>query len=178
MWGCDVTGGWRNSSLGYAEPNLRRMNEALPPDLPDWFYAREIKHILAHGALSERRQHTRLVLPPSHAAWAAEQAEMLLAGLRDGKYDIVGELADLRPAGEAGHPGPAGQPAHPRPAGEAGLPPPAGSQPYSRPRSNSKPPCRPRWPWPAATTRCCTQSGSGSRTAARGSGPATSSGRY
>jgi hypothetical protein len=34
---------------------------------------------------------------------------MLLAGLRDGKYDIVGDLADLRPAGGAGHPGPADQ---------------------------------------------------------------------
>jgi len=107
-----VTGGRRNSSLGYAETEfLRRTNEALPADMPDWFYAREIKQILAHGALSDRSHHARLVLPPSHAAWTAEQAEILLAGLRDAKYDIVGELADLRPAGEAGHPGQADQPA-------------------------------------------------------------------
>src|ERR1700722_17298680 len=110
--GCDVTRGRRNSSLGYAETEfLRRMNEALPAEMPDWFYAREIKQILAHGVLSDRSHHARLVLPPSHAAWAAEQAEILLAGLRDAKYDIVGELADLRPAGEAGHPGQADQPA-------------------------------------------------------------------
>ena len=110
--GCDVTRGRRNSSLGYAETEfLRQMNEALPAEMPDWFYAREIKQILAHGALSDRRGHARPVLPPSHAAWAAEQAEILLAGLRDAKYDIVGDLADLRPAGEGGHPGPADQPA-------------------------------------------------------------------
>jgi hypothetical protein len=52
------------------------------------------------------------VLPPSHAAWAAEQAEILLAALRDAKYDIVGDLADLRPAAEASpHASPADQPA-------------------------------------------------------------------
>jgi hypothetical protein len=110
--GCDVTGGRRNSSLGYAETEfLRRMNEALPAEIPDWFYAREIKQIVAHGVLSDRPHHARLVLPPSHAAWAAEQAEILLAGLRDAKYDIVGDLADLRPAEEAGHASPADQPA-------------------------------------------------------------------
>jgi hypothetical protein len=110
--GCDVTRGRRNSSLGYAETEfLRRMNEALPADMPDWFYAREIKQILAHGVLSGRPHHARLVLPPSRAAWAAEQAEILLAGLRDAKYDIVGDLADLLPAEEAGHASPADQPA-------------------------------------------------------------------
>ena len=110
--GCDVTRGRPNSSLGYAETEfLRRMNEALPAEIPDWFYAREIKQIVAHGVLSDRPHHARLVLPPSHAAWAAEQAEILLAGLRDAKYNIVGDPADLRPAGEAGHASPADQPA-------------------------------------------------------------------
>ena len=132
--GCDVTGGRRNSSLGYAETEfLRRMNEALPADMPDWFYAREIKQILAHGALSDRPHHARLVLPPSHAAWAAEQAEILLAGLRDAKYDIVGELADLRPAREAGHAGGAG---HPRPA-RAGRPRRRGRPPPPSPASRT-----------------------------------------
>ncbi len=111
--GCDAAQGRRNSSLGYAESEfLRRMNEALPAEMPDWFYAREIKQILAHGVLSDRPQPARLVLPPRHAAWAAEQAEILLAGLRDAKYHIVGDLADLRPAGTAGpRARPAGQPA-------------------------------------------------------------------
>jgi len=110
--GCEVTRGRRNSSLGYAETEfLRRMNEALPAEMPDWFYAREIKQILAHGVLGDHPHHARPVLPPSHAAWAAEQAEILLAGLRDAKYDIVGDLADLLPAEEAGHASPADEPA-------------------------------------------------------------------
>ena len=122
--GCDVARGRRNSSLGYAETEfLRRMNEGLPADLPDWFYAREIKQILAHGALSDRPQHARPVLPPSHAVWAAEQAEILLAGLHDAKYDIVGDLTDLRPAGEAAHTSPAREAGHPsqadQPAGHS-----------------------------------------------------------
>jgi hypothetical protein len=111
--GCDATRGRRNPSLGYAETEfLRRMNEGLQAEMPDWFYAREIKQILAHGVLSDRPHHAPLVLPPGHAAWAAEQAEILLAGLSDAKYHIVGDLADLRPAGEAGaHASPAGRPA-------------------------------------------------------------------
>ena len=166
--GCDVTQGRRNSSLGYAETEfLRRMNESLPAGMPDWFYVRQIKQILAHGVLSDRPDRARLVLPPSYAAWAAEQSEILLESLRDAKYHVVGDLADLRPAGQDG-------PARLRPAGQAAPPP---ARPPSRPSSNSTPPCRPPWPWPTATTRCCTRSGSGSRAVPRGRGPATSSGR-
>ena len=111
--GCDVTRGRRNSSLGYAETEfLRRMNEALPAGMPDWFYVRQIKQILAHGVLSDRPHRARLALPPSYAAWAAEQSEILLEGLSDAKYDVVGDLADLRPADQAGPlPIPAAQPA-------------------------------------------------------------------
>ena len=118
--GCDVTRGRRNSSLGYAESEfLRRMNEGLPAEMPDWFYIRQIKQILAHGALRDRPHRARLVLPPRYAAWAAGQAEILLEGLRDAKYHIVGDLADLRPAAGAGPPAsPACQPA----AGPAELP--------------------------------------------------------
>ncbi len=115
--GCDVTRGRRNSSLGYAETEfLRRMNEALPAGMPDWFYVRQIKQILAHGVLSERPDRARLVLPPSYAAWAAEQSEILLESLRDAKYHVVGDLADLRPAGQ-------------RPAGQVGPPPAQVAQP-------------------------------------------------
>ena len=37
-------------------------------------------------SLATARTRARLVLPPRYAAWAAEQAEILLAGLRDAKY--------------------------------------------------------------------------------------------
>jgi len=42
-----------NWSLGLVEVEfLRRMNEALPGEMPDWFYTRNIKQILAHNVLS------------------------------------------------------------------------------------------------------------------------------
>ncbi len=111
--GCDLTRARRNSSLGLAETEfLRQMNQALPAGMPDWFYAREIKQILAHGVLSARPHSSRPALLPSQHAWAAEQAEILIAGLRDAKYHVVGDLAELRPAGRPGSPaGPVSPPA-------------------------------------------------------------------
>jgi hypothetical protein len=111
--GCDLTRARRNASLGPAETEfLRRMNQTLPPGMPDWFYAREIKQILAHGVLSGRPSRSRPALLPSQQAWAAEQADILIAGLRAAKYHIVGDLAELRPPRGAGtDASPASQPA-------------------------------------------------------------------
>jgi len=87
-----------NPSLGPAEAEfLRRVNEALPTDVPYWFYTRDIKRVLALEVLRSRPRQTALTLPPSRAAWAREQAEILVAGLRDAKYHIVGELSELLP---------------------------------------------------------------------------------
>jgi hypothetical protein len=108
---CDLSGTRRNCSLGFAETEfLRRMNQALPDEMPDWFYTRELKQILAHGVLSGRPHGSRPALPRKHAAWAAEQAENLIASLRESSYHVVGDLADLLPAGQ-GDPdaSPAGQ---------------------------------------------------------------------
>ena len=85
-----------NHSLGMAEAEfLRRMNEALPDGMPEWFYNRNIKHILAHNVLSARPPQSRPALPPAERAWAAEQSEILVSALRDSKYHIVGDLSDL-----------------------------------------------------------------------------------
>lgn len=85
-----------NPSLGLAEAEfLRRLNEALPDRVPRWFYAWNIKRILANDVLSARPQAARLVLPPERQAWAREQAEILVAGLRNSKYHIVGDLGEL-----------------------------------------------------------------------------------
>jgi hypothetical protein len=111
--GFDLSGARSNHSLGTLEAEfLRRMNEALPDGMPDWFYTRNIKRILAHGILSERPGQNRLVLPPDLEAWALGQSETLVAGLRDSKYHIVGDLGDLlsqpaagpyvEPAGQSG----------------------------------------------------------------------------
>jgi hypothetical protein len=87
-----------NSSLGLVEAEfLRRLNEALPGEMPDWFYTHNIRRILAHEVLRTRTPQARLALPPGEQAWAQEQSEALIAGLRDSKYHIVGDLGELLP---------------------------------------------------------------------------------
>jgi hypothetical protein len=102
-----------NCSLGLAEVEfLRRMNEALPDGMPEWFYTRNIKRILAQNVLGARPSQPRLALPPAQQAWAAEQSEILVAALRDSKYHIVGDLRDLLPLPAVGqHSAPARLPA-------------------------------------------------------------------
>jgi hypothetical protein len=109
----DLTGTRANPSLGAAEAEfLRQVNQALPAEVPDWFYTRDIKRILALDLLRCRPRREVLTLPPSRTAWAQEQSEILIAGLRDAKYHIVGDLDELvpRPASRA-YTGPADQPA-------------------------------------------------------------------
>ena len=77
---------------------LRRLNQALPgPDeVPDWFYMWNVKETVAHRALA-RPRGGRLVLPAERDAWAKEQSQTLIGGLRASGYQIAGELDDLRP---------------------------------------------------------------------------------
>jgi hypothetical protein len=92
----DVPSGRVNPSLGLAETEfLRRMNEALPAGLPEWFYTRNIKQTLAQDVLTARPPQPRLALPPAQQAWARQQSEILVAALREAKYHIVGDLSDL-----------------------------------------------------------------------------------
>jgi hypothetical protein len=96
--GADVNLARSNSSLGLAEAEfLRRLNASLPADVPDWFYKRHIKQAVDLGALRARQGQPRLILPPDLQTWAAAQAEILIAGLQDSKYHIVGDLDELRP---------------------------------------------------------------------------------
>jgi hypothetical protein len=94
----DVSGVRPNASLGLPEIEfLRRMNRALPDELPFWFYSETIKGELAHDVLSARPGLARLVLPPDREAWAKEQSALVVAGLREAGYEITGDLAELRP---------------------------------------------------------------------------------
>jgi hypothetical protein len=99
--GCaDLSRARPNASLGMAETEfLRRMNQALPGTdvVPDWFYMWNVKETVAHRALADRPRGGRLILPADRDAWAKEQAETLIGGLRTSGYGIAGDLGDLRP---------------------------------------------------------------------------------
>ncbi len=100
--GCADPGRARsNASLGLAEIEfLRRLNAALPPRLPDWFYARNIKDGLAHEAFAHRAASPldRLSLPADRNVWARKQAESVVDGIRAADYHVVGDLDELLPA--------------------------------------------------------------------------------
>ncbi|HEY2508673.1 MAG TPA: hypothetical protein VGI58_19325 [Streptosporangiaceae bacterium] len=94
----DLSGVRPNASLGLPEIEfLRRMNQSLPEDLPYWFYSEKIKGDLAHDVLSARPGQARLVLPPDREAWAKEQAELVVAGVREAGYQVTGDLSELLP---------------------------------------------------------------------------------
>jgi len=94
----DLSRARANSSLGMAEVEfLRRLNEELPSEVPDWFYMWNVKETLAHQTLAARPAGARLVLPDDRTAWAKEHAETLIAGLRESGYDLLGELDELQP---------------------------------------------------------------------------------
>jgi len=96
--GVDLAKARSNSSLGMPEIEfLRHLNEALPEEVPGWYYMQAVKETVAHRALATRPRHGRLVLPADRDAWAAEQAEVLIKGLSEAGYDIVGDLDELRP---------------------------------------------------------------------------------
>jgi hypothetical protein len=94
----DISRARPNTSLGLAEIEfLRRLNQALPAEVPDWFYMWNVKEAVAHKALADRPAGDRLVLPTDREAWAKDQAEVLIAGLQDSGYDLIGDLSELRP---------------------------------------------------------------------------------
>ena len=109
----DITRARANTSLGLPEIEfLRRLNGELSAEVPDWFYMWNVKEALAHQTLAARPASGRLMLPEKRNGWAKEHADVLVSGLRESGYDIVGSLDDLvpQPAVHSG-PGPAEQPA-------------------------------------------------------------------
>jgi hypothetical protein len=109
----DITRARSNSSLGLPEIEfLRRLNQALPDEVPDWFYMWNVKEAVAHRALAARPREGRLALPAGREDWAAKQAEILIAALGGSRYDAAGALSELRPP-PVSQPAvsPAGQPA-------------------------------------------------------------------
>jgi hypothetical protein len=92
----DLSRSRQNASLGMAEIEfLRRLNQELTPDVPDWFYMWNVKEAVAHRAFAGRKPGPRLVLPAGQTAGQG-QAETLITGLRE-SFDIIGNVDDLRP---------------------------------------------------------------------------------
>jgi hypothetical protein len=99
----DLTRARPNASLGMPEIEfLRRLNQALPDEVPDWFYMWNVKEAVAHQALAARPREGHLVLPASRDAWAKGHAEELIAALGSSGYDLIGDLDELRPQPAAG----------------------------------------------------------------------------
>jgi|HubBroStandDraft_4_1064222.scaffolds.fasta_scaffold25712_2 hypothetical protein len=91
-----------NASLGLPEVEfLRRLNEVLPDEVPDWFYMWNVKESLAHQVLATRPRGERLALPAGREDWAREQAQILIAGLKGSDYDLVGSVDELWPQAAA-----------------------------------------------------------------------------
>jgi hypothetical protein len=100
----DLSRARQNASLGMAEIEfLRRLNQVLPEEVPDWFYMWNVKEAVAHRAFAGRPAGPRLVLPAEREGWAKEQAQTLVTGLRAAGFSIVGDPDDLQPR-EAGPP--------------------------------------------------------------------------
>ncbi len=94
----DISRARPNASLGLPEIEfLRRLNQALPEEVPDWFYMWNVKEALAHRALAARPREGQLVLPAEREEWAGKQADVLIEGLSESAYDVVGSLDELRP---------------------------------------------------------------------------------
>jgi hypothetical protein len=47
--------------------------------------------------LTEQARSDRLALPPGREAWVGQQSEALVAGLREARYHLVGDLSELLP---------------------------------------------------------------------------------
>ena len=98
----DLSRARANASLGLPEVEfLRRMNEALSAEIPDWYYMWRVKDGVAHEAMAARPAGERLTLPANRLDWARQHADGLIAGLKDSGYDLVGDLEELRPAAES-----------------------------------------------------------------------------
>ena len=91
--------GRANPSLGVPETALiRRVNGRVNHGvLGGDPYRALVRELLAHRTLSARTGSARLSLPEDAQAWAVELSDRWVAALEKKGYDVVGDLAELRP---------------------------------------------------------------------------------
>jgi len=93
-----------NPSVGVAETELlRRLNEGLAGKLNERQYLHMINQAVK-PVLRQRTTSTRIRLPESQRGWVTDRSNEMIETLKNGQYDIVGELGDLLPSddGNAG----------------------------------------------------------------------------
>ena len=102
--GVDVTGldtepRLPNDSLGIVEAELlRRVNTVVPRERRSVALTRLTKGTFARDLLAGSAPRESFVLPAKHVGWVRERSETMVATLRAGSYDVVGDLGDLLPA--------------------------------------------------------------------------------
>jgi hypothetical protein len=91
-----------NTGLGVAEIELvRRINDRRDSALSQAEYERAVKGLLAHDTLARRTATRRFGLPKRLFDDVVELSRQWVEQLREAGYDVVGDLADLIPAGPA-----------------------------------------------------------------------------
>ena len=90
-----------NESLGAPGAEVvRRLNELLGGRLNQRQYDWVVEYAL--GLHMRPTGTARTALPDEHLPWARGQAARLVAAVRNGGYDVVGDLDDLAPRASAG----------------------------------------------------------------------------
>ncbi|MCF6379821.1 hypothetical protein L2K70_19585 [Nocardioides KLBMP 9356] len=96
--GLDIEAQRANDSLGVVEAELlRRVNDAVPRERRDLAYSRRVKRTFVPTALVGSAPRDSFAVPDNHVAWIEEAAEGVVVALREGSYDVVGDLRDLEP---------------------------------------------------------------------------------
>jgi len=86
-----------NPSLGAPETALiRRINRAANEELEPRYYRPLVRELIAHQTLSRRTSSPRLALPPDVHPWATGLEEAWVREVQLRRYDVVGDLDDLR----------------------------------------------------------------------------------
>lgn len=102
--GVDVTGldtepRLPNDSLSIVEAELlRRVNTVVPRERRSVALTRLTKGSFARDLLAGAAPQESFVLPATHLGWVRERSQAMVATLRAGAYDVVGDLDDLLPA--------------------------------------------------------------------------------
>lgn len=94
--------GRANASLGVPEAAvLRSLNERIEDIVWNLNYRPLVREYLVHQRLSNNTGSPRIGLPKHAWDWAQDLSRAWIAELERRQYDVVGDLADLVPAGDA-----------------------------------------------------------------------------